>query len=368
MKKSIFISVIVISILLLFSCNRMDTVKQEESVRGLADTVGFAHLDWQMDSIVNRIQRLQPDLLINARRAGSLEKDEAWKVVISPHDDYSYVGYLYPAVLENIKAKTIILFGVAHQARKLGLENQIIFDSFDYWHGPYGNIKISSLRETIANALPDSLYQINDQMEEMEHSLEALLPFIQYYNREIEIVPILVPYMSFQRMNEIAEPLAKAIAVAAKQNDMKWGRDFAIAISTDAVHYGDREWGESNFAFYGSDTAGYNKAVQHEYQIINNCLVGDLEKEKINKFTQYTVKREDYHDYKWTWCGRYSVPFGLLSTFYLQNEMQFALNGRLIGYANSLDHPHLPVDDLRMGVTANANIHHWVGYAAVGYK
>ena len=82
----------------------------------------------------------------------------------------------------------------------------------------------------------------------------------------------------------------------------------------------------------------------------------------------YTIDDNNFKDYKWTWRGRYSVPFGLLTSFYLQKLFDIKLTGTLVGYATSLDHPHIPVSDIGMGVTAPANIRHWVGYPAIGYK
>jgi len=149
---------------------------------------------------------------------------------------------------------------------------------------------------------------------------------------------------------------------------MKWGEDFAIIISTDAVHYGDQDWGGTNLAPYGADSAGYKKAVAHEYEIINNTLTGEITPEKIKQFTHYTVQDTNYKEYKWTWCGRYSVPMGLLTAYYLEKDLNQNLKGTLVGYATSIDHPKLKVEDLGMGITAPANIHHWVGYAALGYK
>ena len=37
-------------------------------------------------------------------------------------------------------------------------------------------------------------------------------PVLQHYNRAVEFVPILVPYVSFARMNRLAPRLARAIA------------------------------------------------------------------------------------------------------------------------------------------------------------
>jgi hypothetical protein len=42
--------------------------------------------------------------------------------------------------------------------------------------------------------------------------------------------------------------------------------------------------------------------------------------------------------------------------------------GKVLGYATSIDTPRIRVDDLDgMGVTAPANLRHWVGYGSVGY-
>jgi len=347
--------------LLFISCHQ-PVEKHHYTLRQPVDTVGFAQYHWQMDSVMTRINRLFGEEL-NAVQ----EKEVAAKTVVSPHDDYAYVGWLYPAVLKHVKAKTVILIGVAHKARLLHLENRIIFDSYDYWKEPYGNVKVSSLREDIMKALPKDVYEVNDSMQKMEHSVEALIPFLQYYNRDFEIVSILVPYMSYDRMEEIAKPLSGAIFKAAESKGWQWGKDYAIAISTDAVHYGDEDWGGKNFAYYGTDSSGYWQARAHEKEIIET-LTGEVTPEEVREFTRYTVKEDDYKSYKWTWCGRYSVPFGLLTSYYL-NKMEIGqpLTGHFIGYANSIDHPHLPVADLSMGVTAPANMHHWVGYAGVVY-
>jgi MEMO1 family protein len=338
-------------------------IRRETNVRPLADTVGFAHLGWQMDSVMARIERSgrKNQEAQNFHYAGNP------RVIISPHDDYAYVGALYPATLKNIKANTVILFGVAHKAKLMKLENQVIFDSYDYWKGPYGNVKVSGIRENIIDQLPEQLFQVNDSMERIEHSVEAIIPFLQYYNRNVEIVSILVPYMSFERMQEIAGPLSEAIKKATIDKGLIWGEDFAIVISTDAVHYGDEDWGGKNYAPYGTDSAGYMKAVAHEHEIMDT-LSGLISQHKVKAFYDFTVDAVDFHEYKWTWCGRYSVPLGLLTAIELNGAIGGKpLAGSIIGYSNSINHPAIKVDDLKMGLTAPAGMHHWVGYSAIGY-
>ena len=347
--------IIFIFILTIFYFNT--TFSQETRIRKPIDTIGFASKPGQMDMFMSRVMNFSLS-----------EADAPYKTVISPHDDYAYVGYVYPELLSNIRANTIILFGVCHKAKLFNLENKIIFDTYTHWQMPYGNVKISSLREDIIANLPPDTYIIHDSIQALEHSVEAIVPFLQYNNRNVEIISILVPYMPYEKMNEIAEPLAKSIFSAVKKYNMNWGNEFAMVISSDAVHYGDEDWGGKNYAPFGADSVGYKKAIAYERDIITTCLIDKIEPNKINKFISFTVDENNYKEYKWTWCGRYSVPFGLFTSFYLQKYFNCELIGEFVDYATSLDHPHVPVLDLGMGVTAPANIRHWVGYSAIGYK
>src|SRR5207244_10017030 len=122
-----------------------------------------------------------------------------------PDQDYAYGGYLYPLVLANIKAGTVIVFGVAHKARQLDLEDQLIFDSFTHWRGPYRDIAVSPLRERIMSKLPEGSYRVSDEMQSIEHSVEAKLPFLQYYNRAVRLVLIIVSFMTYARIHELAQ-------------------------------------------------------------------------------------------------------------------------------------------------------------------
>jgi AmmeMemoRadiSam system protein B len=329
-------------------------------VRGLADPVGFAHQAWQMDEVMRRIGALRP---------AEPRREKPWRLAIAPHDDYAYAGVLYPLVFSNVAARTVVIFGVAHKARALGLEGRIVFESFTHWHGPYGPIPVSPLREAILGALDPDLYVVHDEMQSIEHSVEAKLPFLQHRERSIEIVPILVPAMPHARMGEIAAPLARAIAEATRARGWRWGSDFAMVVSTDAVHYGDEGWGGRDFARYGTDDAGYRQAVAHDRAIMDECFADALLPEKAALFSKRTVREDDWREYKWTWCGRYSVPFGLLAEWHLLQALgDPPLAGEVLGYATSLDAPRVRVDDLDgMGVTAPATLRHWVGYGCAGF-
>ena len=339
-------------------------------LRGLADPVGFAHLASQMERVVQRIEAQDGARLERTMVEKAVSAADRWRMAIAPHDDYAYAGFMYPLVLRNVTAATVVIFGVAHKARQLGLEDVLVFDSFTHWRGPYGSIAVSPLRDKITSRLPSESFVVSDEMQSIEHSVEAKLPFLQHADRGVQFVPILVPFMSFARMRELALPLATALAASIEEEALDWGRDIALVSSTDAVHYGDEGWGDRNFAYYGADAQGHAEALRHEARIMRDCFAGELSPERIERFTRYTLADHDHREYKWTWCGRYSVPFALLVAWHLAQLRGAApLSGTILGYATSLGDQRIQVDDLDgMGVTAPATLRHWVGYAAVGYR
>ncbi|HVN59571.1 MAG TPA: AmmeMemoRadiSam system protein B [Bacteroidales bacterium] len=342
----------------LYSCKSVNKNQAASPrIRPLVDTVGFAHLPWQMDALMTRF-----------RETGWKENHAAnpWKTVICPHDDYTYTGAIYPELLENVKAATVLLIGVAHKAAQLKIEDSLVFETYGAWKGPWKNVRISAAREEIYRLLKGKYAMLSDTLQRVEHSLEALIPFLQYFNRNVEIVPVIVPAMSPERMKECGKALAEALRNVVADHNWTWGKDFAIVATTDAVHYGNEDWGGSDRARFGCDSEGNEKALMLEHEIIDNCLKGDITPEKIRLFSSYTLDKDDYHVYKWTWCGRYSVPVALYTSYFLATQGH--LSGELVDYSTSITRFHVPVDDLRMGRTAIATPCHWVGYAALGYR
>jgi len=360
LKQAFFILLLGIS---LFSCKKYNKNEElintsELKVRTLIDTIGFTQYKWQLDSIISRMP--------SEDKKGS---DQIYKAVICPHDDYSYAGGLYNKTLAGIKAKTIVLIGVAHRARNFTLENKLVFGTFDTWQSTNGNVTVSTFRDRLIRKLPSETYIVHDSMMQLEHSMEAIVPFLQKNKQEVSIIPLLVPYITFENMGLFSEIVAKSLRDIMKEENLQYGRDIAIVISNDAIHYGDEDWGSSNLAPFGVDSLGNEKARQKDLKIIEQCLKGELNNEKIEIFNHYTVQEENYKEYKWTWCGRYSVPFGLLVANKLNNLIEHrSLSGKMIDYRSSYHNRHIKVEDLGMGTTAPANNRHWVGYVGLGYQ
>lgn len=357
MRRSLQIIAVSLILGVLSGCGTTNSGSdQAKNIRHLVDTVGFAQYSWQMDSLMARLDR------------GGWEKKDGlpWKLVICPHDDYTYVGKLYPELLQNVKAKNLILIGVAHKAARLGVADSLVFGSYSFWKAPWKAVPVSPANDELFSLLKGRYAMRSDTLQKVEHSLEAMIPFLQYFNKDISIIPILVPAMSPDRMQECGKALAEAIRQVAIKHKWEWGRDFAIVATTDAVHYGNQDWNGADMAFFGCDSTGNRKALQHEDEIIQKCLIGNVMLDNFRLFSSYTLKSDNYKEYKWTWCGRYSVPAALYTTYFLNDSKP--LNGELVGYSTSITSDHIPVDDIRMGRTAIATDCHWVGYAAIGYR
>lgn len=335
-------------------------IKPENGQRGQMDVVGFVTTAAQMDSVL-----AQCGFSSGAHPAG-----DALYAAVCPHDDYYYAARLYSLLVPRIQARTVILFGVFHKARVFDCHDKLVFDSFRTWRGPYGPVNVSPLRDDlVARMNPDDIV-VDDDMQSVEHSVEAIVPWLQAFDRDVEIISILVPYMDWDTMNRLAEELSDALWYVMKDRDWKLGEDVALISSADAVHYGDAGWGGSNFADFGCDVDGYEKAVARDRRLAETDLCGPIDPAKLREFLYTCVDKDDVMKYKVTWCGRFSIPFGLDVASRLAQSLEHrTLEGKLLGYGTSVAEASLDLDAIPgLGATAPNNLHHWVGYAAIGYR
>ena len=280
---------------------------------------------------------------------------------ICPHDDHLYASRVYVHLTERITAPHVILLGVFHKARLWNLKDRLVFDNFNAWHGPWGDVAVDPIRSELIKALPEDSYVVDNTMHSREHSLEAIVPFLQRGFDDRSIVPILVPYMGWDRIEELSDALSGAVARIMEKNGWRLGRDLAIVISSDAVHYGP----DFDHAVFGTDAAAYEKAVAREKHLAQSYLEGPLKAANLNAFLETLVDPEDL-DYRLPWCGRFSIPFGLEVLRKVSLATEGAVpEGTLLRYGTSLSEPELPVSaEARksgLGYTAPSNFHHWVG-------
>ena len=325
--------------------------------RPIRDDVGFC---WNPESMQKLVDYLDAQEI-------QVPEAEGLVAAISPHDDYLYAGRIYYPLFKILKVKEVVIFGVTHGTVRneiSGLQNILILDEFDYWPGLKNPIPVSGMRKYLFDRLDKTVFIKNNRAHEIEHSIEALLPFLQYYNPDVKITPIMVTPMPFARMEEISAELAEVIAEYMNIHHLKAGKDIFFLISSDGNHYGK----DFNNSPFGEGEKAWETALKLDQRLISSYLTGVMDSKKVEGLTQ-ELWGETFLDYRNTyWCGKYSIPFGLLT---IEKIMKLFLNekiiGRLFRFSDTYSEGVLPLKKTGMGTTAPFSLRHWVSFFSIGY-
>ncbi|MFC1916432.1 MEMO1 family protein [Chloroflexota bacterium] len=159
------------------------------------------------------------------------EKAEKQDVIglVSPHAGYVYSGSVAGAVISKIKFKdTFIILGPNHS----GMGKPLSIMTQGKWKTPLGEVEIDS--ELGKQILDSSDYLQEDATaHQYEHAIEVQLPFLQYFQSDIRILPITLAYASGAAYKQIGKEIAKAVT------ELK--REVVIIASSDMTHYEPQE-------------------------------------------------------------------------------------------------------------------------------
>ncbi len=145
--------------------------------------------------------------------------------LVCPHAGYVYSGLVAGAVISRIKFKdTFIILGPNHTGRGKPLS----ITAKGKWQTPLGDVEVDSELAGHLLSLTHHL-QEDDAAHIFEHSIEVQLPFLQYFQPDIKIVPITLSFASIDAYKEIGREIARAIGDT--------GREAVIMASSDMTHY-----------------------------------------------------------------------------------------------------------------------------------
>jgi AmmeMemoRadiSam system protein B/AmmeMemoRadiSam system protein A len=150
----------------------------------------------------------------------SLPKGKRLRAIILPHAGYVYSGWTAAhaaRVLSPNQFSKVILLGPDH---RIGIQSAAICDATAY-QTPLGKIHLH--KDTARLRLQPDLFETLPASRDREHSLEVLLPFLQRYLHEFQLVPVVVGHGSAPR-------LAQAL-------DSIMGGDTLLVISSDLSHF-----------------------------------------------------------------------------------------------------------------------------------
>ncbi len=331
-------------------------IPSRDGIRGRIDSTSYTIRPAQMDTVWARaLEPPAPDSFAPAPAPGVAG-------ILCPHDEFDYAGRVYRRVIPLITARTVIVIGVFHRYYRFGERDRWIFDSYRAWSATDGRVPVSPLREALLRRLPRADWVQDSVAHDAEHSLEPLVVWLRHQRPDVEIVPILVPGARFERLQELADHLGGALAAELEARHWHIGRDVAIAISADAIHYGP----DFKQVSFGTGLEAYRQAVEKDHGLITGPLAGPISVDKARALYQTFVDPDHPDDYRWTWCGRFSVPFGMLVLERVGRGLGGAV-GTPVAYSTSVGWPEVSLRDVGINPGAPCNLYHFVGYPGVAF-
>jgi AmmeMemoRadiSam system protein B/AmmeMemoRadiSam system protein A len=144
------------------------------------------------------------------------------KALIIPHAGYIYSGLTavhISLVLEEDQFKKVIVMGPDH---RIGFQGGAISDASAY-ETPLGRIPIN--KDAVRLCKNKYIFQIIPISDRLEHSVEVILPYLQYFLKKFEIVPVV-----FGQGRDLAEKAAAAFNPLLDETTL-------VVASSDLSHY-----------------------------------------------------------------------------------------------------------------------------------
>jgi MEMO1 family protein len=164
---------------------------------------------------------------------GSAKEARSAKAIVAPHAGYMYSGAVAGAVYAQVEVpETVIILGPSHT----GVGPPAAVMARGAWSMPMGTVPISEDLAALMIGLSD--YLEDDALAHTyEHSLEVQIPFLQYRQPNLSIVPVCLKNLSFS----VCKDIGSAIAEAVRQS----GKPVLLVASTDMTHYESQEQAQS---------------------------------------------------------------------------------------------------------------------------
>ena len=165
---------------------------------------------------------------------------------IVPHAGYIYSGpiaaHFYHDLALDGYPEVFIILGPNHYGMGSGIATTL-----DDFLTPYG---VARVDKKLAMSIAKEIIDIDTHAHRYEHSIEVQLPFLQFFKREIKIVPITMLIQEMEAAVEVGKIIRESVETL--------GRDAVIIASSDFSHYVPR-----NVA-YKHDSMAIEKIVERD--------------------------------------------------------------------------------------------------------
>lgn len=149
--------------------------------------------------------------------------------VVSPHAGYVYSGAVAGETFARVNVpQDVIIMGPNHHGR--GVPVALMQEG--EWDMPMGSVQIES---ELARLVADNseIVEPDDIAHRYEHSLEVQVPFLQYFQKNLKIVPLVIARIPCATCLELGRGIANAVKT--------FGKPVLIVASTDMTHYESRK-------------------------------------------------------------------------------------------------------------------------------
>ena len=149
--------------------------------------------------------------------------------VVAPHAGYMYSGHVAGAVYRKVRIPdTVVVLCVNH--RGLGARAALLGSG--HWETPLGRVPI---REPFAADLIKKVDFLKEDAaaHAREHSLEMQVPFLQYRNSGVQVVPICLQRLDYSECDTLGQALAEVMQGLSEP--------VLLVASTDMTHFESQE-------------------------------------------------------------------------------------------------------------------------------
>ncbi len=152
------------------------------------------------------------------------------RALIMPHAGYIYSGLTAAHashVLKSDQYARVVLMGPDH---RVGFNNGAISDVAAY-ETPLGTIKLHP--DAVRLRQRSDLFKADNDSDNIEHSLEVILPFLQYYLKSFELVPVVLGPGNATKLAQAIAPLLNPETLLVVSSDLSHYLPYAKAVARD---------------------------------------------------------------------------------------------------------------------------------------
>jgi AmmeMemoRadiSam system protein B len=156
---------------------------------------------------------------------GEPAREEDVVGVVAPHAGYMYSGHVAGAVFSQVRIPgSVVVLCVNHR----GLGARAALMGSGHWETPLGSVPI---HEALAQDIKKKIEFLEEDVaaHAREHSLEMQVPFLQYRNQGVRMVPICLQRLDYSECAALGQGLAEAIQGSSEP--------VLLVASTDMTHF-----------------------------------------------------------------------------------------------------------------------------------